>query len=83
MTRSWQSLGYSTGRDVEAELGRVWLLNQDEDSQRRYMGRDLYEAWRMGRVREIDAQTVVGVYEHPVWGEMRIRKSNAEIFAQR
>lgn len=83
MTRSWQSLGYSTGRDVEAELGRLWLLNQSEDDQRRYMGRELYEAWRNGRVREIDAQTVVGIYEHPVWGEMRVRKSNAEIFARR
>jgi hypothetical protein len=79
MTPSWRSLGYSTGRDIEVELGKNWLLNQSEDDQRRYMGRELYEAWRMGRVREIDARTVVGIYEHPVWGGMRVRKSNAEI----
>lgn len=79
MTRSWRSLGFADGNDIEAELGNLWLLSQDEDTQRHYMGNELYEAWRMGRVQNIDAQTVVGIYEHPVWGEMRVRKSNAEI----
>jgi hypothetical protein len=83
MTRSWRSLGFADGNDIEAELGSLWLLNQDEDRQRHYMGGELYEAWRAGRVREIDANTVVGIYEHPVWGEMRVRKSNAEILRAR
>lgn len=78
ITPRWEELGILGADEREPITGVAWFENQDPYEQQRMMGVELYQFWR-GGLFEFNPQTVVGTTVHPVFGEMRHRKSNYEI----
>lgn len=78
ITPSWDDLlGISKG-SPEYETGQSWFDNLSDAEKRKLLGVKLFEAYQRGDV-VINTQTVVGVYNNPIFGEMRRRNTNGEI----
>lgn len=77
ITPKWRDLGIE-GEEREELTGVNWFERQPAVVQAQAMGAELYQFWQLGAF-EFNPQRVVGVVGHPVFGEMRVRKSNIEI----
>lgn len=51
--------------NVQWELGRDWIIRQDEATQRKILGAVRYDAWRNN---QFDLDQLVVVTDDPVWG---------------
>ena len=82
VTPTWRELGFADGGEVPIETGVDWFNRQDEETQRRAVGNNLlFEAIQRGEVA-FSPDTIVGVYDNPIFGEMRRARSFREIIGQ-
>lgn len=79
VTPRWSELGFSGGAEVQIETGVDWFYRQDSETQRAVIGNNLiFEAIQRGQI-DFSPDTIVGVYQNPIFGEMRRERSYREI----
>jgi hypothetical protein len=78
ITPKWSDLGIVGANEDAPFTGVAWFEAQPDSVQIQAMGGELYDFWRAGLFK-FDARTVVTTDSHPVFGEMRHRKSNYAI----
>lgn len=80
LTPTWAELGFEDGQDVGIESGLAWFERQDQKVQQQIMGRRMWGEWKAEKF-ELSPDTLTTTYQNPIFGEMRRRKSLAEVLA--
>lgn len=78
ITPTWAELGLDGMVEYKPVSGVTWFYNQSADVQARAMGSELFELFQRGAF-EFTPANIVKTQNHPVFGDMRVRKPNYEI----